>query len=400
MEFCTLKSFDVSTKGADDDVYHDIWSAFKSEGAVRIEALLNETEAAALLAHINATLADEIALASHSDREELQNSLLSIVANLPCPATHSMQEVVEYVLDTWDGVTPGLDQAMECLMAKMYEPDLDQRIDAHRQSLSESSNLLSRGVHDPNRFGNVHSKQNRWDFRLRLDEVVAPIVAKLMRKLSPILAGTHAGTSAHLCELSSLVSDPGNSRQPLHSDTQIDLNEDADINHIVTCFFALQPIDASMGPTVIMPKTHNAAAHRAIKGGANGDKPVPSTANFKPNVQSNLKESNGDAAARATALAVCNVGDAVIMDSRALHCGGANKSNRRRVLFYMSFHSGNADRKPAFGSTLSILPEYEGKFTLNTGVASVSEPMSWRDNKRSEVAKSHHSKGNLKIEKY
>ena len=30
-------------------------------------------------------------------------------------------------------------------------------------------------------------------------------------------------------------------------------------------------------------------------------------------------------------------GDAVMMDSRVLHCGSANESEARRVLFYFSF---------------------------------------------------------------
>ena len=39
---------------------------------------------------------------------------------------------------------------------------------------------------------------------------------------------------------------------------------------------------------------------------------------------------------------VLGCGDAMVFDSRTLHCGGANTSSRRRVLFYFSFKANSA----------------------------------------------------------
>jgi hypothetical protein len=57
------------------------------------------------------------------------------------------------------------------------------------------------------------------------------------------------------------------------------------------------------------------------------------------------------------------IGSALLMDSRCLHCGGANSStagNRRRIL-YVTFQ---IPRSKPHGSPMSILPEYEQQLRL------------------------------------
>jgi ectoine hydroxylase-related dioxygenase (phytanoyl-CoA dioxygenase family) len=55
-------------------------------------------------------------------------------------------------------------------------------------------------------------------------------------------------------------------------------------------------------------------------------------------------------------------GDATFFDSRLLHCGGANGSERRRVLFYFSFEVGGSENPNSAVS--SIRDELRGQYTL------------------------------------
>ena len=57
-----------------------------------------------------------------------------------------------------------------------------------------------------------------------------------------------------------------------------------------------------------------------------------------------------------------HAGDAVLMDSRLYHHGGANTSGRRRCLLVVSFATREASPK---GSTYSLLPHLQGRYTLD-----------------------------------
>lgn len=87
---------------------------------------------------------------------------------------------------------------------------------------------------------------------------------------------------------------------------------------IYTVFIALQDIDDDMGHTQFLPSTHTPDVHLLWN-----SKAVQSDTNrfisMHDVVQSKLKK-----------------GDVSIFDSSLLHCGMANKSNKRRVLFYFS----------------------------------------------------------------
>ena len=93
-----------------------------------------------------------------------------------------------------------------------------------------------------------------------------------------------------------------------------------------TCFVALQPINATMGATLFLPRTHTAQAHAAFGGGGSGGQ---------------MTISSRDAMLRdcESSVALLGTGDAVLFDSRTMHCGGKNEvveqGGATRALFCM-----------------------------------------------------------------
>ncbi|CAE8719638.1 unnamed protein product, partial [Polarella glacialis] len=76
-----------------------------------------------------------------------------------------------------------------------------------------------------------------------------------------------------------------------------------------------------MGPTVLCPGTHNSACHEALEQVPAADRASIATLERFGAVH-----------------AVCEAGTAVLMDSRLLHCGGANLQpeaggSRRKLLY-------------------------------------------------------------------
>ena len=360
---------------------------FNRTGVVCFEKVLMPKTAAALLAHVNNELADQLKLKQTAEKSDLKQSIVGIMGGMPLSSEHSLDVVVDYLLDSNPDLIGNLDGAVEMLLASLEDPTLDAQIHTHQAEvkarLVETSELGGTAEYDSRRFGNVHAKSSRWDFHLELDPLVSKATSEVAACLSSVLCGTHVGPVACLCELSTIVSDPGSTRQPLHSDTRCEEN-DAKTQHNITLFCALQPITAAMGPTVVFPCSHNRVAQiemlrsRSTKGGeTTADAPVSSsnaggadnakttpTTDEKSN-QSSAGDSPSDGdSERQPIRCCCDAGDVVMMDSRALHYGGANVSDTRRVLFYMSFNSGRKDQVPAFGSTLSLLPEYKDRFSL------------------------------------
>lgn len=191
-------------------------------------------------------------------------------------------------------------------------------------------------------FGNVQARAHRRDLKLQL---AAPVLAAL-RELLAAVGGCLGGIvtpDAELCELSALVADPGAAAQALHPDTQIAPGNDH--AGLCTAFLALQDVDPSMGPTEVCPRSHGAAAHAALSADPRlGDAP-------------RAADDWGPAQP-----ALLSAGDVLLMDSRAWHRGGANTSQARRVLLYLTFRvPGNAP----LGSTYSLLDEYQGRFRLS-----------------------------------
>jgi hypothetical protein len=168
-------------------------------------------------------------------------------------------------------------------------------------------------------FGNVFSKENRWDLLLPIEasKNVVKCLTELLYEGSPISTAIESimGKEAELYELSTLISDPGSQAQPLHPDIKY---QDT-IHPLLTCFVALQDIDPSMGPTLFMKKSASKEYHHDLHN------------------RHLDKGANGLVATSYNELGTLGAGDCSLYSGMTLHCGSANKSNKRRRLFYFSF---------------------------------------------------------------
>jgi hypothetical protein len=168
---------------------------------------------------------------------------------------------------------------------------------------------------------------------------VRDALQSLCAAISPIVAELLT-LDAFVVELASLISDPGAKEQIYHPDT---LLPNLVGTPLYTCFVALQDIDLEMGPTRVLPGSHNEKSHRDLR-----------------------DKSDRGATIRKAADASgchmgCRAGDAFLMDSRLWHRGGRNSSKHRRRLLYVTF--GAPFCRPP-GSTYSILDELVGRLRL------------------------------------
>lgn len=192
--------------------------------------------------------------------------------------------------------------------------------------------------------------ERRWDVFLPVDASVLDILAEAIGKLRPLLDQIFAPDAA-LCELSALITDGGSPRQGLHYDTGME--DGAPL--LMTCFVALQDISEDMGGTVMLPRTAHAAAHQQLAqvdeeqlGDMRGAAATVGTLNDLPVVRCAI-----------------SAGDVVCMDSRLLHCGGANTSaSSRRRLFYFTICDGGGKALPR-GASYSMFPQFQGRLKLN-----------------------------------
>jgi len=162
-------------------------------------------------------------------------------------------------------------------------------------------------------FGNVLCREHRWDLYLRDEGECADALREMFGLGSPLnvlFLSLFNGRDAELHELSALVADPGAASQPIHPDSVF--TDDA---VMYTCFVALQDVSDLMGPTIFLPSTHSSHCHSAHK-----------------------KADTKDAflAGREYRRGSVRKGDAMLMDSRTLHCGSANLSESRRALLYVT----------------------------------------------------------------
>ena len=166
--------------------------------------------------------------------------------------------------------------------------------------------------------GRVMERKNRFDVKLPLNtiddegspalaEALSIIVHTLRALLGPLLGDKGHGDVAELFDLSAVVSDPGSLEQPLHKD------QDWTTSISVLSFFvALDDVTTEMGPTVFKPSSH-------------------------------LKDYvNGQPTGIQSYTALLNQGDVAMFDARVYHQGTANRSNKRRIMFYVSFKSTHA----------------------------------------------------------
>jgi len=201
-------------------------------------------------------------------------------------------------------------------------------------------------------FADVREKLNRWDMLLPLEE--SETVQQALWELlvdDPVLADSIAsilGHEAQLYEMGTLISDPGSERQLLHADYNYQPDFQPDIPPALTCFVALQDIDESMGPTTFLPSSATEEYHEEIAVGQDdgyGDGQYKS--------QLLTKSTNF--------LSTLQTGDCALYNPMTLHCGGANRSNKRRVIFYFSFKNKKYDEKDWPLAYASLRPDLRAR---------------------------------------
>ena len=207
-------------------------------------------------------------------------------------------------------------------------------------------------------FADVREKHNRWDVLLPFfidnendnDETVSKrnngngaVVQKALWELlvkdtvlSDSIASILGSDTATLYELGSLISDPGSERQLLHADYNYQPDFQPTIPPALTCFVALQDIDATMGPTTFLPSSATEEHHEEI---AIGQHDGYGTENGSSSNLSELLSKSGNN------LSLLRTGDCALYNPMTLHCGNANKSNKRRVIFYFSFKNKKYNEK-------------------------------------------------------
>ena len=144
-------------------------------------------------------------------------------------------------------------------------------------------------------------------------EALEGMVASLGQVLEHVVT-----RNGRLVDLSCMISDPDCEYQPLHSDTSLERVK-------FTVFVALQDVTTEMGPTYLCPATHNYEHHSAL------------------DVMQKMELSHAEMLGRLGAVpALCSCGDAFIMNSQLLHCGGGQASTdaggKRRRLLYVTWH--------------------------------------------------------------
>ena len=177
-------------------------------------------------------------------------------------------------------------------------------------------------------FGGVNCRGMKGPFGQRQDlflPLAAPVVRRAVRELAtnlqPLLTEL-CGPNAALHELSSIVAEPGAPRQCVHADTIVlpcPQYPDAHMAPLYTFFVALQDVEDGMGHTQFLPHTHTPDAHLLWNAAAKSERLKDRFIAAQAAVQSSLK-----------------CGDVAAFDSRVLHCGCANDSQKRRVLFYIT----------------------------------------------------------------
>jgi ectoine hydroxylase-related dioxygenase (phytanoyl-CoA dioxygenase family) len=186
------------------------------------------------------------------------------------------------------------------------------------------------------RFAKCLLSEHRDDLLLPLSSTPQQALRQILPHLAPIL-DKRLGPDATLFELAALISDPGAQRQNIHPDHACESADDGHCQNnkpmVLTCFVALQPISAAMGPTLWFPRTHTHAMHarfvrRRVEDVMASASPQVMLLRSTPAVQG----------------APMAPGAAALFDSRILHAGTANRSkDESRVLFYFSFRRRGAN---------------------------------------------------------
>ena len=186
-------------------------------------------------------------------------------------------------------------------------------------------------------FGNVDASSCRWDMFLDGEkECHSKALSELLAESTPLnvlFEALFQSRDALVYEFASLISDGGAESQRIHPDT----TWQATGCSTFTCFVALQDINTDMGPTHFIKGSHTKDAHQSLR----------------HNRDNYLSES-------MYCRAGLKRGDAVVMDSRLFHCGGANESNAngagsRRTLLYFTLLNPDFADGPGEGSKFESL---------------------------------------------
>eukprot|EP00928_Gymnodinium_smaydae_P065316 TRINITY_DN48481_c0_g1_i1.p1 TRINITY_DN48481_c0_g1~~TRINITY_DN48481_c0_g1_i1.p1 ORF type:complete len:363 (-),score=84.85 TRINITY_DN48481_c0_g1_i1:103-1146(-) len=242
-----------------------------------------------------------------------------------------------------------------CAVAAALPDDLCAKLVAHvdaelaaaLRDVAEAPDAASCDSIAESHFGSVRARECRFDLKLRLDGTVREGVRALVAAVRGLLHG-EVSPAGELIELACLVSDPGARRQPLHADTPCETRlsrygPPTPCRPLLSVFVALQDVSEAMGPTLLCPGTHVQEAHELLE----QVPPVELTTDA-------VLERHGAVAA------VCSAGTIVLMDSRLLHCGGANApvkaGGARRRIFYTTWRrpdDGSGQAAPAAPAPLS-----------------------------------------------
>jgi hypothetical protein len=178
-------------------------------------------------------------------------------------------------------------------------------------------------------FGNVYSRENRYDMYLRNEGVFKDAMLSLLEEgsiLGSLFDILFDGLPGVFHEFSALISDPGSACQPIHPDTTF-----TETAQLFTCFIALQDITQEMGPTTFLTRTHTKSCHESHQ--------ATEESRFEFLASCEYRQS------------LLGRGDVAIMDSRTMHYGGANISDGhgftsgQRVLMYFTV------RNPLYSET-------------------------------------------------
>lgn len=266
-------------------------------------------------------------LQARADAEELENPMEDVKA--------AIEDRVLLVLDhsaPEDGITTLLNDGVVRLNGILSA----ETCDACRSSiLSELQVKIDQDdeMTVETGFGDVLTRQNRWDLYLRRQGPYATALQECFgsraSKLSAFFEELFEGKDASFHEFSALVSDKDAKSQPIHPDTWFQRD-----CPLYTVFIALQDIEASMGPTLFLPNTNNEHDHAQHKNPKLKDKLL---------ARSVYKQG------------LLQKGDLVIMDSRTLHCGTGNSSGKRVLLYFTLRNPHFQETPPPSGSKFADL---------------------------------------------
>ena len=162
------------------------------------------------------------------------------------------------------------------------------------------------------------------------------------------------GPAPQLYELGTLISDPGSERQMLHADYNYQPDFAPTVPPALTCFVALQDITKEMGPTTFIPKSATEEYHKEI--------------------QMRKYDYSMDGCLLAESpnqLNTLGMGDCSIYNPMLLHCGGANRSDKRRVIFYFSFKNPKFDEKDWPLAYASLSPDLRARALTLPGIVEI-----------------------------